>query len=392
LSERARERADAAGTGPEFASGTGKLAGVTAVFLGWLGLGGVVALHFPELLSTPDLRGLYPMPIIRLLIDVVLVSALGLGLLALATGRRRSRGVLACALALLAMLLGGSRVAVPPDVPDAPYVALDWFLLSLFVLALAFVPLERAFGRVRQRVFRAGWRTDLAHFGVSHLLVQVTVFLTMLPAALFFRWAVNDRFQAAVASQPWLVQVVEAMFVADLFAYAAHRLFHEIPLLWRFHAIHHSSEQLDWLASSRLHVVDIVVTRAFGFLPLYVLGFTPSAIYAYLTWASFHAVFIHSNLRFRFGWLRYVIATPQYHHWHHSATVHDRNFAVHLPVIDRLLGTFHLPGDAWPAEYGVRGERVPDGYLRQLVYPVAPRLAGGNAADGRAAAPGEPPG
>jgi lathosterol oxidase len=355
---------------PEFPRGEGKLPGVAAVFLGWLGLGGVVALRFPALLSTPDLRGHYPMPLLRLTIDGALISALALGLVALLLGRRRSRGALALALGVLGLALGGSRVAVPAEIPPAPYLALDWFLLSLLVLALVFVPLERAFGRLRQRVFRPGWRTDLAHFGVSHLLVQVTVLLTMLPAALLFRWAVSDRLQAAVAAQPWALQLVEAVFVADLFAYVAHRLFHEVPVLWRFHAIHHSSEQLDWLASSRLHVVDVVVTRAFGFLPLYVLGFAPSAIYAYLTFASFHAIFIHSNLRFRFGWLRYLLATPQYHHWHHSATLRDRNFAVHLPVIDKLLGTFHLPGEAWPERYGIEGHPVPDGYLSQLVYPV----------------------
>jgi lathosterol oxidase len=225
---------------------------------------------------------------------------------------------------------------------DSAYLALDWFLLSIFFLALIFIPLELLFARIRQRVFRKGWRTDLAHFGVSHLLMQVTVFLTMLPAAVVFHWAINDRFQAAVRSQPIWVQFIEAMFVADLFAYVAHRLFHEIPVLWRFHQIHHSSELLDWLASSRLHVVDIILTRAFGFLPLYVIGFSQPALYAYLTWASFQAIFIHANVRWTFGPLRYVLATPQFHHWHHSATLYNRNFAVHLPLIDRLFGTYHL--------------------------------------------------
>ena len=358
---------------PEFPPGQGKLSGVLAVFLGWLGLGGVVALHFPVLLSSPDLRGHYPMPALRLILDAALLAAIALGCVALLRSPRKSRGALGAGLGLLGLLLGGSRVQVPAEVPPTPSLALDFFLLSLLVLALVFVPLERAFGRLRQRVFRPGWRTDLAHFGISHVLVQATVFLAMLPAALLFRWAVSERLQAAVAGQPWALQVVEAVFVADLLAYVAHRLFHEVPALWRFHAIHHSSEQLDWLASSRLHVVDVIVTRAFGFLPLYVLGFTPSAIAAYLTFASFHGILIHSNLRFRFGWLRYLVATPQYHHWHHSATLHDRNFAVHLPVIDRVLGTFHLPGDEWPERYGIDGSPVPEGWLRQLAYPFRRR-------------------
>jgi len=286
--------------------------------------------------------------------------------------RAKSRGLLGLSLAVLATVLGGSRVPIEGPIPITPYVALDWFLLSIFLLALVFVPLERLFARVKQRVFRRGWRTDLAHFGVSHLLVQVTVFLTMLPAAIFFRWAISDRFQTAVASQPIWLQFIETLFVADLFAYGAHRLFHEVPFLWRFHQIHHSSELLDWLAASRLHVVDIIITRAFGFLPLYILGFSSTAIYAYLTWASFQAIFIHANVRFTFGPLRYLIATPQFHHWHHSAALYNKNFAVHLPVIDKLFGTFHLPGDDWPDVYGIEGSPVPDGYVQQLVYPIAP--------------------
>lgn len=355
---------------PEFRPGEGKISGVLAVFLGWLAIGAVAALHFPQYLSTPDARAVYPMPVLRLLIDIVVYSAIALGVISLVLSRRKSRGILGLGLATLALALGGSGVSVDPPVSETHYLALDWFLLSLFILALIFIPLERLFYRVRQRVFRKAWRTDLAHFGVSHLLVQVTVFLTMLPAAAFFHWAVSDRLQSAVAAQPLWLQFIEAMFVADLFAYLAHRAFHEIPLLWRFHQIHHSSEELDWLASSRLHIVDIIATRAFGFLPLYILGFSQGAIAAYLTWASFQAIFIHSNVRFRFGPLRYLLATPQFHHWHHSATLYNRNFAVHLPVIDRIFGTFHLPRDVWPEEYGIQGSPVPEGYLSQLVYPL----------------------
>ena len=91
--------------------------------------------------------------------------------------------------------------------------------------------------------------------------------MTMLPAALFFRWAVNPAFQSAVAAPPYLLQFVELLFVADLTEYAVHRLFHRVPWRWRFHAIHHSSRTIDWLAGSRLHLVDIVLTRGLSFIP-----------------------------------------------------------------------------------------------------------------------------
>ncbi len=127
---------------------------------------------------------------------------------------------------------------------------------------------------------------------------------------------------------------------------------------------------MDWLVGSRLHVVDIIVTRAFGFLPLYMMGFSQAAVAAYLTWASFQAVFIHSNVRFKFGPLRFLLATPQFHHWHHSAVLYNKNFAVHLPFIDKLFGTYHLPKDEWPGEYGIQGSPVPDGYIDQIAYPL----------------------
>lgn len=161
------------------------------------------------------------MELMRLLIDVVLFSGLAFGLISLAISRRKSRGLIGVSLGTIALLLGGSRVPIRDSLAETPYLALDWLLLSIFVTALIFIPLERFFWRVRQRIFRRGWRTDLAHYGVSHLLVQITVLLTMLPAAMFFHWAVSDTMQAAVASQPLWLQFLEALLVADLFAYVS---------------------------------------------------------------------------------------------------------------------------------------------------------------------------
>ena len=376
-------------TRPEFRFGEGKISGVLSVFLGFLALGAVLALRFPGIFSTPDARASYPMETIRLLIDLVLFSALAFGVISFILSERKSRGLVGGGLAALALALGGSRVEIEGPIAEGPFLGLDWFLLSIFALALIFVPLERLFARLGdQRIFRKGWRTDLAHFGVSHILVQVTVLATMLPAVFFFRWAVSDALQSWVSSQPMWLQFIEAMFVADLFAYIAHRMFHEIPFLWRFHAIHHSSELLDWLASSRLHVVDIVVTRGFGFIPLYVLGFSDTAIVIYLTWASFQGILNHANVRFRFGPLRFLLSTPQFHHWHHSARLYNRNFAAHLPVIDWIFGTYHLPKDEWPEEYGIVGNPVPDGYMSQFTYPLTGEKGDGGSGHGDGAGNG----
>jgi len=352
--------------------GRGFISGVFAVALAALGLGGVLCLRYPSWLTTPDARALYPLDLVRFLIYLLLLAGFGLGVLSVLLSRRAPLGLSSVGLVVAAVLLGGSQAPIG-TLGGTRALGLDWFLLNVLVLAMLFVPLERLFARLpAQGIFRPGWLTDLAHFAVSHLLVQVTVLLTLMPAALFFRWAVHPAAQAAVASQPVLLQFVEIVIVADLAEYAVHRLFHAVPWLWRFHAVHHSSEAMDWLASSRIHLVDAVVTRALAFVPLYVLGFSPGPVYAYLVFVSFHAIFVHANVRFRFGALERLVGTPKFHHWHHATSPVDKNFAIHLPVIDRMFGTYWMPPE-FPATYGIAGDPVPRRYLAQLVWPFSRR-------------------
>ena len=343
--------------------------------LGALGVGGVFCFLYPEILTTPEVRNAIPLPYLRALLHFVLVSAFVLGLTSIVLRHSKLLGGAGLGLAMLAVLLGGSTVP-GRDVRQSSYLGLDWFLLNLFFLALIFVPMERVFARLKEQgIFRRGWRTDLAHFFASHLLVQVSIFLTLAPARVFFQWAVNADLQRVVAAQPVWLQFFEILLVADFFEYWVHRFEHKLPFLWRFHAVHHSCEHMDWLAGSRLHLVDILVVRAVTFVPLYVLGFADGPIFAYLVFVSFHAIFIHANVGFRFGWLDQVIATPRFHHWHHSAEAHaiDKNFAVHLPLLDRLFGTLLLPRDgSWPATYGIAGNPIPESFLVHTAYPFAP--------------------
>jgi len=315
-----------------------------------------------------------PLELARALLFGANLLALAFAGLCAALGGSRRLAFAGLALAALAIALGGAWVDTPGSVASRRYVGVDWFVLDLLVLALVFIPLERLFALHRaQRVFRRGWRTDLAHFFVNHLLVQVTVLLTMAPAMLLLGGLVSPHFQAAVAAQPGWLQLAEAIVLADLFQYGAHRAMHRVPWLWRFHAVHHSSTEMDWLAGSRLHLVDVAFTRAVTFLPLYGMGFAEGPLTAYLVFVSFQAVAIHSNLRLRSRALRALLVTPEFHHWHHAAEPEavDRNFAVHVPWLDRLFGTHHLP-DRWPRRYGIEGGPVPDGWLAQVLGPFRP--------------------
>jgi lathosterol oxidase len=348
------------------------LLGIVSLFLATLAGFAVLCLHYPEWLTTPELRAVYPMALVRALIAGGIVATAVLGALAVVLGRGRRLGALGLVLALGAQLAGGAWVEVATPVATSDHLGLDWLALDLLLLVAVFVPLERAFARLpEQPVFRRGWRTDLAYFFSSHLLVQLLALATVTPALLFFRWAAWPPLQQAVAAQPLALQLLLAVLAADLASYAAHRAFHAVPWLWRFHAIHHSSEALDWLAGSRLHLVDVVVTRAVAFVPLFVFGFEASALAAYLVWVSTQATWIHTNLGARTGWLDPLLVTPRFHHWHHAAdpAAQDKNFAVHFPWIDRLFGTHYLPDAAWPARYGVEGDAPPAGFAAQLVWP-----------------------
>ncbi|WP_143183743.1 sterol desaturase family protein [Rubritalea squalenifaciens] len=113
------------------------------------------------------------------------------------------------------------------------------------------------------------------------------------------------------------------------------------------------------------------MTRALVMLPLYLLGFEQAALNAYITLVGVQAVAIHANLGINFGWLRYIIATPKFYHWHHAKDHRymDANYAVHLPVIDMIFGTYRCPKGEWPEEYGNMSGKPPEGFWKQLVFP-----------------------
>ena len=326
--------------------------------------------------TTAEFRVRYPVVALRALLEVTIGLTFLLGATSMMLRRRKVLGLTGLALSFVALLAGGADVA-PASSGDAPFtIGLDWFALNVLITAMVFVPLERAFPlRAGQSGFRFGWATDGMHFLVSHLAVQALSFLTLLPAtALAAVWQ-PEGLRRMVAGLPLLVQVAGIVLLADFTQYWIHRAFHAVPALWRVHAVHHSSTAMDWLAGSRLHVIDVLATRGLVLVPIFLLGFDLRALYTYLVIVSFHAVFVHANVRFRFGWIDYVVTTPRGHHWHHAQRPVDKNFAVHLPMLDRLFGTQHLPGDQWPDDYGIHGEPVPEGYARQLAYPFVKRDA-----------------
>jgi sterol desaturase/sphingolipid hydroxylase (fatty acid hydroxylase superfamily) len=241
---------------------------------------------------------------------------------------------------------------------------------GLVALALIFVPMERIFALHPQKVFRKNWASDIVHFLVNNILIIVVLLAAFAPLLIALHLLIPASFRAAVAHQPKLLQFAEALVIVEVCSYWSHRASHRYPLLWRFHAVHHSIEEMDWLASARQHPVDAAFREASFVIPLYALGFSKVVFGGAVVFFAVLAIFIHANVRWTFGPLRYMIATPNFHHWHHGnqPESYNANFAGEFPLIDAVFGTLHLPKKTWPDRYGIDAP-LPAGYLRQMAMP-----------------------
>jgi sterol desaturase/sphingolipid hydroxylase (fatty acid hydroxylase superfamily) len=356
--------------------GYGFVSGLLSAILGIAGFGAVLALHFPQYLTHADLRPLYSLDHLRAIIHLALVASFLLGSASAFLRANKLLALTGIGFTLAAALLGGSGVAVEGEVTGGSWLGLDFFVLNLLLYSAVFIPLERLFAlRAGQPVFRRQWVVDLTYFFINSLLIEILTIFTLRPALILFDWARVASVSTAVGSLPLLVQVPALLLVADFTQYWVHRTFHVVPFLWPFHAIHHSAEEMDWLAGSRLHLVDVILTRGLTYVPIFVLGFSERALMVYVVLVAAQATFIHANVRWTFRPLRGVVATPAFHHWHHSAEREalDKNFAVHTPLWDILFGTYYLP-DRWPGAYGLSGRRdVPARWVTQLLYPFRRR-------------------
>ncbi len=352
--------------------GSGWVSGTASVFFGVLSLGGVLTLHFPALLTLPEAREFYPVDIIRLIIQATIAAAIVLGAISAILRERKVLGLTGAALGLAAVLLGGASTPLPEEITSNVGIGFDWFLLDLLIMTMVFVPLERLWPRhPEQSTFRPEWTTDTFYFVATHLPAQLTTFAILLPATFASKWFAIPVLMETVGGLPFIVQFPLAIVAADLFQYAIHRTFHKISFLWPFHAVHHSIKTMDWIAGSRSHFVDILITRALILIPMTLLGFSQGVMAGYLVFVAFHATFSHTDFRVRTRWLEPYFVTCRYHHWHHAADPDaiDVNFAIHFPFIDRLFGTYHLPEDAWPESYGLVDSSMPPGFFRQFVFP-----------------------
>lgn len=211
--------------------------------------------------------------------------------------------------------------------------------------------------------FLTGALTRGATFGLLTLLAfalrsDVTSLLGQIAMVSPFAW------------HPLPLAFVEALFIADLVGYASHRVRHRVRALWLFHAIHHSPTRLDWLAAARMHPVDDLVDNVATSIPVLLLGFD-LRVYALLgPFFLLHTILLHANVRWDFGPLRFVLASPAWHRLHHAKEGEGGNFGGVLSLFDVILGTFRDPRVIRASAFGAPSLQIPEDLPGQLAYPL----------------------
>ena len=205
---------------------------------------------------------------------------------------------------------------------------------------------------------------------ISRLLVGPVLVLLGLLLGLSQGPALFQGFGPLARQPNWLI-ILESLVLVDLTSYWSHRLFHTVPFLWRFHAIHHSATTISWATTGRLHPINEMANYAVAVIPAFLVGFPISIVVSVIPALVWYAIAAHSDWNPPFGPLRYVFASPRFHRWHHTMPSEggNMNFSNIFSFWDRLFGTFYLPQDTQPVTFGLDGEVMPENYLSQLAYP-----------------------
>jgi sterol desaturase/sphingolipid hydroxylase (fatty acid hydroxylase superfamily) len=231
--------------------------------------------------------------------------------------------------------------------------------------------------------------TDLCYWFIIPLITRyLRIGMLVLGAAVLFGIHTADGLvefydngHGPLAELPLWAQGVIFLVASDILLYWTHRGFHR-PAMWKYHAVHHSSVDVDWISAARFHPINLFIGSVATDVILLMAGISPNVLVFIGPFTVFHSAFVHANLKWTLGPFKYVLAGPVFHHWHHTAADRGgaKNFAATFPVLDLLFGTFYMPAHESPGQYGVADADFPQGFGPQMLYPfrhsVAPPLSG----------------
>lgn len=243
-----------------------------------------------------------------------------------------------------------------------------------FAVAVLFViisPFEKLYPRQKgQKIRRPGVTSDISFALTSPILQVVSIIAIVFIGGLSLFWLPGLALRPLVGMLPPVLLPIVGLLLFDFLGYWTHRWAHEVPFLWRFHAVHHSPEHMDWISGFRIHPFDgILIAPPVVFLLAAGFGAEVTGVLAILQ--IFLGLFFHANVRLRLRWLDKIVANPEFHHWHHAneADAIGHNYSGAIPLWDLMFGTFFMPkDDRRPRYYGVN-EYMPDHMLGQLSHP-----------------------
>jgi sterol desaturase/sphingolipid hydroxylase (fatty acid hydroxylase superfamily) len=220
--------------------------------------------------------------------------------------------------------------------------------------------------------------TDITYWFMIPLGARfVRIGLLIVGAALFFgihgAQPLMDFYEnghGPLSRLPLWLQAIIFLVASDFLNYWSHRIFHD-SRLWKYHAVHHSSEELDWISAARFHPINLFLGSVAVDVVLLLIGISPNVMLWIGPFTTAHSAFVHANLKWDLGPFKYVLASPVFHRWHHTAPERggNKNFASTFPVLDLLFGTWYMPKDELPNAYGIDDRNFPQGFAAQMVYP-----------------------
>jgi sterol desaturase/sphingolipid hydroxylase (fatty acid hydroxylase superfamily) len=253
--------------------------------------------------------------------------------------------------------------------------------IALYLLLTGlFRVLEKYFASVpNQPRWRRGSGLDTLYWFVtpmiSQILSMVCIAIALLPFYLLMGrsldWQSIITGYGPISHWPIWAQGLIAVIVGDFIGYWTHRL-HHTRYLWDVHAVHHSSDVMDWLSAVRVHPINDVVSRVCQAFPLLLLGFSPLSVEAYTPFLSAYVALIHANVRWTYGPIGYLFASPAFHRWHHTVEKEGegKNFAGIFSIYDWIFGTFHLPQNQQPKNFGLIDQPMTEKFIGQMLYPL----------------------